>query len=159
MKWYLVCNCGLNYYQENNTVIPPQAQHLGAQHLGRVRGFLSIPPSTNLRTQENVAKVQRKCIPLSKFVCFEFSFKRSESITYKISLLFLVKISLQFCQQNLIRDFNPLSGKNDSAALYLFTEQYTETDFQKQPSRGVLGRKCSENVQQICRRTLMPKDD
>ena len=80
-------------------------------------------------------------------------------LTSNFPLLFLVKISLQFCYQNLIRDFNPLSGKNDSAALYLFTEQYTETDFQKQPSRGVLGRRCSENMQQICRRTPMPKDD
>ena len=30
---------------------------------------------------------------------------------------------------------------------------------QKQPSRGVPRKKCSENVQQIYRRTLMPKCD
>ena len=28
---------------------------------------------------------------------------------------------------------------------------------QKQPSRGVLKKRCSENMQQIYRRTLMPK--
>ena len=32
-------------------------------------------------------------------------------------------------------------------------------NFQKQPSRGVLRRKCCENVQQIYRRTLIPKCD
>ena len=31
--------------------------------------------------------------------------------------------------------------------------------FQKQPSRGVLRKRCSENMQQINRRTLMPKCD
>ena len=30
---------------------------------------------------------------------------------------------------------------------------------QKQPSRGVLKKKCSENIQQIYRRTPMPKCD
>ena len=30
---------------------------------------------------------------------------------------------------------------------------------QNQPSRGFLRKKCSKNVQQICRRTLMPKCD
>ena len=30
---------------------------------------------------------------------------------------------------------------------------------QKQPSRGVLTKMCSENMQQIYRRTLMPKCD
>ena len=31
--------------------------------------------------------------------------------------------------------------------------------FQKQPSRAVLRKRCSENMQQICRRTPMPKCD
>ena len=31
--------------------------------------------------------------------------------------------------------------------------------FQKQPLRGVLKKKCSENMQQIYRRTSMPKCD
>ena len=30
---------------------------------------------------------------------------------------------------------------------------------QKQPSRGVLNKRCSENMLQICRRTPMPKCD
>ena len=45
--------------------------------------------------------------------------------------------------------------------------KYSETDFmvivtdhlQKQPSRGVLKRRCSENVEQINRRTPMSKSD
>ena len=31
--------------------------------------------------------------------------------------------------------------------------------FEKQPTRGVLKKRCSENMQQICRRTPMPKCD
>ena len=30
---------------------------------------------------------------------------------------------------------------------------------QKQPPRGILKKSCSENIQQICRRTPMPKCD
>ena len=32
-----------------------------------------------------------------------------------------------------------------------------ETDFQKQPSSGVLRKRCSENMQNIYRRAPMPK--
>ena len=39
-------------------------------------------------------------------------------------------------------------------------EQYTEnSSFQKHPSRGVLRKRCSENIQQIYRRTPMRKCD
>ena len=34
-----------------------------------------------------------------------------------------------------------------------------KTRYQKQPSRGVLRKRCSENMQQIYRRTSMPKCD
>ena len=36
----------------------------------------------------------------------------------------------------------------------MLTSQY---EIQKQPSRGVLTKRCSENMQQIYRRTLTPK--
>ena len=35
----------------------------------------------------------------------------------------------------------------------------TSSEFQKQPPRGVLRKRCSENMQQIYRRTSMPKCD
>ena len=35
----------------------------------------------------------------------------------------------------------------------------TNSTIQKQPPRGVLGKRCSENIQQIYRRTPMPKRD
>ena len=34
-----------------------------------------------------------------------------------------------------------------------------DSNSQKQPSRGVLGKRCSENMQQIYSRTPMPKCD
>ena len=44
--------------------------------------------------------------------------------------------------------------------LYRIHHQITEeSDVQKQPSRGVLMQRCSENMQQIYRRTSMPKYD
>ena len=38
-----------------------------------------------------------------------------------------------------------------------FFKKHCLCDLQKQPSRGVLKKRCSENMQQICRRTPMPK--
>ena len=40
---------------------------------------------------------------------------------------------------------------------FLDIQNLTSTLFQKQPSRGVLNKRCSENMQQIYRRTPMPK--
>ena len=39
--------------------------------------------------------------------------------------------------------------------MWLFAHQ--KAKLQKQPSRGVLKKRCSENIQQIYRRTPMPK--
>ena len=36
---------------------------------------------------------------------------------------------------------------------------HNKVNFQKQPPRGVLRKRCSENMQQIYRRTPMPKCD
>ena len=38
-------------------------------------------------------------------------------------------------------------------------EKSKEITVEKQPPRGVLRKRCSENTQQIYRRTLMPKCD
>ena len=43
--------------------------------------------------------------------------------------------------------------------LYVLPETLKNTFFQKQPSRGALKKRCSENMQQIYRRTPMPKCD
>ena len=47
--------------------------------------------------------------------------------------------------------------------LEFFKNAFCEVDFmkyyEKQPSRGVLIKRCSENMQQIYRRTLMPKSN
>ena len=42
---------------------------------------------------------------------------------------------------------------------YLFRLSRKTWNVQKQPSRGVLSKRCSDNMQQIYRRTLMPKCD
>ena len=38
-------------------------------------------------------------------------------------------------------------------------DTFEKLDFQKQPPRGVPGKRCSENMQQIYRRTPMSKCD
>ena len=50
---------------------------------------------------------------------------------------------------------NEISGLN----LHLDFAQYKEWLFQKQPPRGVPRKRYSENMQQIYRRTPMPKCD
>ena len=52
-----------------------------------------------------------------------------------------------------------------SIRLFKFSKHFrysgicTLRNFEKQPSRGVLRKRCSENIQQIYRRTPMPKCD
>ena len=47
-----------------------------------------------------------------------------------------------------------LANTADNSKLFL-----TADDIQKQPSKGVYKKRCSENMQQIYRRTTMPKCD
>ena len=39
------------------------------------------------------------------------------------------------------------------------TKEFLTMNIQKQPPRGILKKRCSENMQQIYRRTPMPKCD
>ena len=43
--------------------------------------------------------------------------------------------------------------------LILLKDILNDINFQKQPPRGVLSKRCSETMQQICRRASMPKCD
>ena len=60
-------------------------------------GFKGFQPPTNFETQVKIEKICYKCIPLCSCVCFELSFKASESLTLLVppcgALLHLVKIS------------------------------------------------------------------
>ena len=44
-------------------------------------------------------------------------------------------------------------------AAYLLSKKDSLEDVQMQPSRGVLRKRCSQNMHQIYKRTLMPKCD
>ena len=49
-----------------------------------------------------------------------------------------------------------------SRQFFEILQKYTKRsspNFQKQPSRGILGKRCTENIQQIFRRQPMPKCD
>ena len=55
------------------------------------------------------------------------------------------------CHDLCFQDRNNNQGWGESRA------KSRENDFQKQPSGDVLSKRCSENMQQIYRRTPMPK--
>ena len=50
-------------------------------------------------------------------------------------------------------------GLSKQMDIFLTYSFFKCSNFQKQPSRGVLRKRCSENMQQIYRRTPMPKCD
>ena len=57
---------------------------------------------------------------MCNFVCFELSLKTHEGLKlliFSCTTLFLFKCCLQYRKQICIRDFNPLSRRNDSVAL------------------------------------------
>ena len=52
-----------------------------------------------------------------------------------------------------------IANLKDVLILFISVVEFTFYSSQKQPSRGILRKKCSENMQQIYRRTPMPKYD
>ena len=66
-------------------------------------------------------------------------------------------ISFKLLSNKLVAIFHLLSKFSYDSQF--FTWCYSVLPFQKQPSRGVLRKRCSENMQQIYRRTPMPKCD
>ena len=54
---------------------------------------------------------------------------------------------------------NPLNSNNGGPFPFSSSLSLLKWKIQKQPSRGVLIKRCSENMQQIYRRTPMPKCD
>ena len=52
-----------------------------------------------------------------------------------------------------------LKTKNSFPVLSLTLDKKIQILIQRQPSRGVLRKRCSENMQQIYKRTPMPKRD
>ena len=56
------------------------------------------------------------------------------------------------------RSFISAFSRCMTVPLTIYSSQYC-TNIQKQPSRGVLRNRCSDNMQQSLRRTLMPKCD
>ena len=76
----------------------------------------------------------------------------SYSVKYQVThiMVFLKESSLLLCFILLIKLLHELSD-------CILGENYS--DFQKEPSKGVLRKKCSRNMQQIYRRTRMSKCD
>ena len=90
---------------------------------------------------------------LQSYSRVKFSCKlASEERTCKVTINKFVSVSL-----NLKLEFNNHVKQNN-----IFTSEQMKIQnfaFQKQPSRSVLRKCCSENIQQIYRRTPMPKRD
>ena len=61
--------------------------------------------------------------------------------------------------QILYIDKNDKQNKLSGDKVLFCILQNTEVDVKKQPFRGVLSKKCFENIQQIYRKTPMPKCD
>ena len=98
--------------------------------------------------------------------CFPVNFAKFSRTSYSMNtsngcFVIILTSVIRFISNNKsIRTFALLFDKIKGVShLTYCRDLMTSNDFQKQPSRGVLRKSCSENMPQIYRRTPMPKCD
>ena len=109
-----------------------------------------VPEACNFIKKETLAQV---------FSC-EFCEISKNTYSYRTPT---VAASVGFWLVSFVRETNQIIGKSN--LVYIIAAPMSRLQLQKiiiktaqkKPSRGTLRKRCSENMQQICRRTPMPK--